>query len=225
MFLEAFLDLLFPKFCTGCGCFGTYLCRECAKSIHFYKLPLCPGCMGSINELGVHARCKKDTYLDGLVVAVKFDGVIKHMITEVKYQGYFDQIHTLCRLFLSKTELQEIRPRVVIPIPLHAKKQDDRGFNQAWILAQDVSKQLGIPTTDKLLRKIRETHSQAGLKREDRLKNVEKAFLCTRKLKRTDTILLVDDVVTTGATFSACAHALKSSGAGKVYGVALAHGR
>lgn len=222
--IESLLDLCFPKFCSGCGRFGTYLCLECAKTIHFYRLPLCPGCMGSINELGVHPRCKKDTRLDGLIVVSKFDGVLKQMVTEVKYQGYFDMLHTLSLLFRTKSNLLSVTPRVIIPVPLHPQKLDERGFNQAWILAQDLSKQLSVPATDKLLRKIKPTRSQAGLKREDRLKNVSESFSCTRKLKKTDTVLLVDDVVTTGATFSACSDALKKTGAGKVYGITLAHG-
>lgn len=221
---DPLLDILFPRFCVGCKTFGTYLCTDCAKTMRLINLPLCPGCMETIASLGVHARCTHKTHLDGLLVFARFDGVIKDMITGIKYQGYFAYTDSLSPLLAHRLTTSSLKPKALVPIPLYAKKQHSRGFNQSALLAGEVSNLTGIPMTDQLLLKTKPTESQVKLKREERLQNLRNAFQVTIKLKKTETILLVDDVVTTGATFSIAAQALKKAGSGKVFGLALAHG-
>jgi ComF family protein len=184
--------------------------------------------MKKVAKLEVHDKCRQKTNLDGLLVLTTFDGNIKKMITDIKYHYYFHMSETLA-IFLANfvyhsKVLESIHPRVSLPIPLHSAKRRERGFNQSELLANTLAKTLKIPTTNKVLWKKRSTQSQAGLKRDDRLKNLSDSFEVTIKLKKTDTVLLVDDVVTTGSTLSVAAKALKQAGAGKVYGIALAHG-
>lgn len=227
---DPLLDLVFPRFCIGCGVYGTYLCGSCAKQIRFYSLPLCPGCMASIDHLEVHRKCWKKTSLDGLVVVASFSGVIKEMIVGIKYHGWFAQSKRLSeivyRVLLKKYPhlMEEIHPRVMIPVPLHPLRLDERGFNQSELFAQHISRLTGIPMRSTILHKMRQTIPQASLSRAERLKNNSEIYRCTIRLKKSDTILLVDDVVTTGATLSACAEALKKAGAGKIYALAIAHG-
>jgi competence protein ComFC len=223
-FFDPLLDILFPRFCAGCQTFGTYLCSDCAKNIRLIKLPLCPGCMETVAALGVHSRCTQKTHLDGLLVVARFDGILKDMIAGIKYQGYFAYTDSLTPLLAHKLLTSRLQPKVLVPIPLHAQKLHIRGFNQSTLLAQQVSRMTAIPMTDQLLLKRKATPSQVKLKREERLQNLRDAFHITVKLKKTDTVLLIDDVVTTGATFSVAAQTLKKAGAGKVFGLALAHG-
>lgn len=184
--------------------------------------------MKKIASLGVHDHCLRKTHLDGLVVLTKFEGPIQTLITDIKYSYYFDEMHVLSvllgRYLVQTAMVEKVRPRCLVPVPLHKEKLFERGFNQSELLARELSKLLTIPITDKLLVKTKTTVSQAGLGRKERLKNVDNAFHVTISLKKSDTIVLIDDVVTTGSTLSACAKALKKAGAGKVYGVTLAHG-
>jgi ComF family protein len=184
--------------------------------------------MKKIATITVHEKCQKKTSLDGLLIMTTFDGHIKSMIADIKYHYYFDMSKTLAIFmahFVTQSKiLESIHPRVLLPIPIHSSKRRERGFNQCELLAETLSATLDIPTTNQVLKKTKMTHSQAGLKRDERLKNLEDSFEVSIGLKKSDTIFLVDDVVTTGTTFSVAAKALKKAGAGKVYGLALAHG-
>lgn len=221
------LDLVFPKFCVGCGAWGVYLCRSCYAKLQFTDFPLCPGCMKKIATLSVHSKCREKTNLDGLIAMTSFDGPIKMLITDIKYSYYFDEMHTLAVLFghyLRQSSPTSLKSGVLVPVPIHREKQWERGFNQSELLAKELSQMLHLPYDPKCLVKRRKTPSQAGLDRQERLKNVANAFETRSPLLPSSTIFLVDDVVTTGSTLSACAKSLKKAGAGKVYGLAIAHG-
>ncbi len=193
-----------------------------------YDFPLCPGCMKKIATLSVHEKCRRDTALDGLLVMTTFQDEIKTLITDIKYSYFYAESHTLGVLlahYLVQARLCEaVHPRVIFPVPLHRRKQMDRGFNQSELLARDLQKALGVPMSSQVLKKVKATPAQAGLDRKSRLQNSANAYKVSIKLRKSDTIIIVDDVVTTGSTLSACAKALKQAGAGKVYGVAVAHG-
>jgi ComF family protein len=111
---------------------------------------------------------------------------------------------------------------LLIPVPLDAKRKAERGYNQSALLAQPVAWQLGIPYTDQALARIRITNQQVGLNVREREENLVGAFLADSNLVRQKSILIIDDVVTTGATINACSRALISGGANQVYGMSLA---
>lgn len=230
--LEFVLDFIFPKICVGCGMLGTYLCPECHRTISFYQAALCPGCMKAIYPLGVHKSCQAKTTLDGLYTIAKHEGVMHDLISSVKYKGTFDMtklLGTLMAWHLEKSDLvpSSIRqsPVILVPVPMHWKKENERGFNQSKLLAQELSKKIHLPSATRILKKTKQTKPQVNLKRNERLKNQTQVFFCPYVLTDHPTVILVDDVVTTGATLSACAKVLKTAGARKVYAIALAHGR
>jgi len=109
----------------------------------------------------------------------------------------------------------------MVPVPLHPSRLRSRGYNQSALLAREVSKLTGLPVKEDLLVRVKDAPPQMGLGRENRWRNVGSAFQCVGDL-RNQAVLLVDDVVTTGSTMSACASALKSAGAASVWGLALA---
>jgi ComF family protein len=111
---------------------------------------------------------------------------------------------------------------VVVPVPLGISRLRTRGYNQAALLAYPLSLAMGLSYTPKALMRTRETQTQVGLSIASRRANVQDAFVADRRVVAEKRVLIVDDVITTGATMHACASALKQSGAKEVYGLALA---
>lgn len=115
----------------------------------------------------------------------------------------------------------------LIPIPMYYKKEQERGYNQAELLADIISKEMAIPVCKGLLQKIVETQNQKDLDREDRGKNLQQAFFIMPEhasILRGRTIFLVDDIYTTGATVDAASRCLKNAGAKKIYVITVATG-
>jgi len=116
--------------------------------------------------------------------------------------------------------IQNIAPNLtidlIIPVPLHQQKLQDRSYNQALLLARQIASQINVPVSHKHLLKLADTKSQQGLSARKRIKNLQKAFSVTGDLKAKN-ILLVDDVMTTGATVNACCRALKDAGTNSIY--------
>lgn len=150
-----------------------------------------------------------------------YDGVLRELIHLYKYAGMRPLAGPLGDL-LGLALPRDQRFDLVVPVPLHWRRRWSRGFNQSELLARDVARRCGIPVAN-IVRRTRATDVQAGLSNSRRRRNVAGAF----RVKTTDAaagrrILLVDDVMTTGATASACAAALKRAGAKSVALLALA---
>ncbi|MBE0480641.1 MAG: ComF family protein [Dehalococcoidia bacterium] len=111
---------------------------------------------------------------------------------------------------------------IIVPVPLHPRRMRQRGYNQAALLAREAAKATGLPVMEDLLRRVKDTAAQArSASAAERRRNVRNAFECPRQLDG-DSILLIDDVCTTGATLDSCASALKKAGAGPVWGLTIA---
>jgi ComF family protein len=110
----------------------------------------------------------------------------------------------------------------IVPVPLGSKRLQERGYNQVMLLARPLAWELDIPLKRQALRRTRETRSQVGLSKEQRITNVKNAFTAKKQVVNGKRVLLVDDVVTTGATINACAKALKEAGAEKIFATTLA---
>ncbi len=111
---------------------------------------------------------------------------------------------------------------MVVPVPLGVARKKERGYNQASLLAYPLALRFNLAYRPKALWRVRETKSQVSLNRQERQKNVSEAFKAGAKLVNEKTILVIDDVTTSGATLDACAVALLKAGAKKVYGLTLA---
>ncbi len=221
---RAFLDALFPIHCCGCGREGAAACPSCLASLRIHPLNLCPGC-GLVSPGGMaHARCRPDSALDGLVSPYHYaDPFVRALIKEYKYRGAAEAGNALANLVhAGASALITALPRdaKVVPMPLHASRERMRGFNQAECLAASVARVLETPVARPLARKKR-TREQARLEIGERQKNCKDAFASQPV---DGDYILVDDVVTTGATMKAAALALKEAGARSVIGFALAHG-
>ncbi len=200
--LDLLLDLVFPRFCLGCGKWGKFICQKCRRTIRFYDQNV----FQDIPEV------------DDTFVLAHYDGVIRQAIKEIKYRGTFAINQELAEL-VRKNFHQQFSFDYLVPVPLAPKRLAERGFNQAEKLAKYLDL---APVLDCLVRR-RETKPQFDLKISQRKKNVRNAFVANTSCQEM-TLCLVDDVATTGATLGEGAKALKKAGAQKVYAICVARG-
>lgn len=154
-----------------------------------------------------------------------YDPIVRAAVHEAKYHGNtkaFLLLAVSLSEFLTDADMN-IKKCVVVPVPLGEKRQKERGFNQIEEVARSAAKKLPLTIDTKILKRTRETDTQIGLRREKRLENMCRAFTCAYSASPHTTYILIDDVVTTGATLQACIDALSSAGASHIVPLALAH--
>jgi len=209
--LDYFLDFLFPKKCLGCKKEGDWFCPLCRKKIEY--------CVPSLERF-------PRSPLEGVVAIGYFRGLLREAIHLFKYEKTRELAKELGDLFVSELQKPEncfLLKWIFVPVPLHRAKQRERGFNQAELLLYQVYQKLAIKTLRNNLIKIKNTPSQMQLKKKERLNNLKGAFAVLEKRQwEGKNIVLIDDVMTTGATLTECAKVLKKAGAKRVFGLVLA---
>lgn len=220
-------------------------CRVCGKPLdQVSRVPVCRGCLAApepldaeyfcsccrapfvsphpLDEQGRCALCRRGlTGFDAAYAYGAYEGRLRQLIHLFKYDGIRTLAGPLAELLLAALPRQE-RFDAIVPMPLHWRKRWQRGFNQAKLLAEALSRRTGIPVLE-AVRRRRATPPQAGLSNAERRRNVAGAFEVRRRARvEGRRLLLVDDVFTTGATAGACAAALKRAGAERVSVLALA---
>ena len=228
------LDWWYPKKCLGCGRIGEYLCSSCLQAVEHKRGWYCPEC----NQMAVggktHLGCQRKFSLDGLVGLLSYKGLVKLGVHSLKYR-FLKDIETELAGLIQAAIRVKIKDRqgsswlsflkkkpVVIAVPLHWRRQNWRGFNQAEIVATIVADSLRLELmTDKLIRK-QITGPQTKLNKIQRQTNVSQAFAIKEKESLPEKVLLIDDVWTTGATMKAAGKVLKRNGVREVWGLTLA---
>lgn len=222
------LDLIFPKTCLGCGKLGGYICISCINKVRIPR-PACPVCLNPAIRGMTHTVCKKPLSLDGLVCLWDYDGVVRKAILALKYKFAVQiagEISSYASKRLQKLRLLPSNNTVLIPIPLYWYKKNFRGFNQAEEVGKVIAKTLGWTFLRRVLTKVTSTTSQTELKRQQRLGNLKDTFAVSPgfSLSEDSTVVLFDDVWTTGSTLKEAAKVLKQAGAKRVWGLALSRG-
>jgi len=223
---EAVADILDPPLCAACGMEPAEkhsLCGKCLDSIPLPSPPLCPLCGGE-ND-GLFDACLECLKMDrpwskGVAVA-RMDGLMASLIRRLKYGGETAIARALGSLAAEKWLEAGIDADLAVPMPAHWTRKILRGFNQADLTATVFSRLSNIPLR-RPLKRIKPTPKQAGLDRAARLRNLENAFTARGSALSGKTVVLLDDVMTTGATMSAAANALLEAGAEKVVALSLA---
>ena len=229
--LKIILDTVFPKFCYSCGRIGTYFCDDCIRnSIYVNWKQICHVCEKECSKDLVHKECSEESYLDGLFFFTLYDGPIKKMVYDIKYRYHFEVANDIAKIMAKYFRSRNLNDQAIFTsVPLHPKKQRFRGFNQSEVLAVKIACELSLPNS-KLLLRTRYTKTQVGQGRAGRLTNLKEAFrindsaLIQQNLTG-KTIIIVDDVYTTGTTLNECAKVLKENGAQKVLGFCFAKSR
>jgi ComF family protein len=227
--LEAGLGFFYPEVCQLCESRRAtaaegYVCQDCAGGVKRIEPPCCECCgrpfAGQITGTFVCSWCQETRiYYASARSAVDFGGVAKEVIHRYKYQQAL-WFEPLLAAWLNQSAVPELRAGGwdwLVPVPLHPLKRRERDFNQAENLARRLGEAAGIPLNVGLVERVENTPSQTHLTREERAANVRNAFaLKTGVVLQGEKIVLVDDVMTTGATVNACARVLRKAGAGAV---------
>jgi ComF family protein len=235
--IDALASVLFPAPCRICAnpllrAGRVPICDACLASFERIVAPMCEHCgrpfaspVMSQSEAALCRLCRADFYaFDRARTYAIYNDALSGAILMMKY----DEVTRLGNWFAVRlaeivaAEPKEWRADVVVPVPLHSSRQRERGYNQAELIARPLAKRLGIPFRARLLVRTKPRPPQLVLSRSEHWKSVRGAY-ATHKSARVDNlrVLLVDDVLTTGATLDACARGLKRAGASAVFGLTV----
>lgn len=211
---DAARSFLFPSRCLGCGRRDFDICPDCRAALPKLPIRRCPFCAGIPNRIGVCERCRTNKIsLDGVRVEYVLDGPTRKAIHRLKYRRGTFLVPVLAELVLESIRVRPLAPQLVVPVPIGPLRRKQRGYNQSELLATQIGSTLNVPVQAALDR-VREGRSQVGLSLRDRRENVRGAFALHPAAEVSGKrILLIDDVMTTGATLDACARVLKTAGA------------
>lgn len=189
-------------------------CMKCGKKVENQEIEYCYDCT-KMKHIFDKGRC-----------LYSHNAEVKKSIYNFKYKNkreyaraYGEEISDNLR-----DEILSWGANVIIPVPLHKTKLRIRGYNQAELLAKELSKRFNIPMENKMLTRIKRTKPQKELNDSDRKKNMKNAFIVDKNIVKYKKVILVDDIYTTGSTIDGCAKVLKENGVNKVYYICLSIG-
>ncbi|WP_032113052.1 ComF family protein [Candidatus Paracaedibacter symbiosus] len=226
------LNLLLPARCLSCGDHANstnQLCGPCWKNLEFITTPFCERCGHPFVVEQSHLICGDCLHQPPLFAAgraaFRYDSLIRDLILKLKH-GDATYLAKPLGLWLARSGKDLLlKSDVIIPVPLHRWRLFKRRYNQATLLGRELSRHSGVPLLTNILQRRKNTESQHGKSRKARAANVKSVFKIDSKdiaLLKKKSILLVDDVWTTGATLEACIKSLKRAGAKDVYVLTLA---
>lgn len=200
------------------------LCADCRASLAWVDYPLCMAC-GRQAKSSVQ-RCRlceeRPLPLKQVRAAVHYVEPVPRIIHKLKYEDEFALATVLADWMHEAWAKWAVAVDVLVPIPLHKERYKSRGYNQAELIAKKLAPSIQVPLATKALKRQRDTQSQVGLKASARQTNVQDAFQADRQKVQGRSILLIDDVYTTGATLRAAALSLIQAGARDIYGYCVA---
>jgi ComF family protein len=238
--LAGLIELFFPAACPLCGVLlgadkSAPFCCACLSGMPPVLSPYCPRCQLPYPAVtGTDHLCQicllEPPLFAGVTSVALYEDRLRLAVQRFKYQGAFTLDRPLGRLLADALEAggTDSRPDLLVPVPLHVSRLRQRGYNQSLLLARVLGRLWRLPVLFRLLVRTRPTVPQQGLKAVERRRNLKGAFLASRPLAG-ESVLLVDDVMTTGATARECSRVLLEAGAGRVavavLGRARLHGR
>lgn len=219
---EQISGMVFPPKCIFCQKLLSHdavlhICTDC-----YLKLPFLDKAFMTVSQDG------EDNYCDGAVGIFQYTGMVKESLIRFKFYSKPSYYRTYARLIADKlVKTIDIKQyNLVLSVPLHKHKEFSRGYNQAHLIARALAKELKLPERSGLLKRYRYTEAQSLLDKQKRNQNVKGAFtvISPKKLEGRS-VLLVDDILTTGSTLEECGRMLKQAGVQKVTAVVVATGR
>lgn len=237
-FARGLTEILFPNLCLNCrrrlnhAASDAYICDSCRLRIKRNLPPFCASCGRHLEKISrsknICVSCQKSAlHFDRAFSPCLYEGVIKELIHQFKYKGKEHLSAPLSKImieFIKEYDLPMDYLDLIIPVPLHRARLREREFNQAEILAKHIAFEFKKELGSGALIRNRLTKSQTGLAPQLRLANVAKSFSAAEGCElRNKNVLLIDDVLTTGATSSEAAYAVKQAGANIVFVLTLAN--
>jgi len=227
------LDMVFPRRCPVCDEVlpfgGKLICDDCERKMVFVREPRCRRCGKTlISDRGEYcADCSGISHsFDRAVSVFVYNDAMQEAVFRFKYRGrqeYADFFAESIKQYLGR-EILSFGAEALIPVPIHKNRLKKRGFNQAELIAERLGSLIGIPLEKKLVKRVEDTRPQKGLSREERRKNLKRAFKLTRNDVKLCRVIVVDDIYTTGSTVDEMAELLKKAGVSSVYVVTLCSG-
>jgi ComF family protein len=225
--LSPIVDALYPPHCAGCQRTGSVVCSECLAHMAPFPLPVCPCCGIPVPQAALCQSCQRALpRITALRAASKYEEPLRGCIRALKYEGNTRLAEPLGMLLVQAYRRYGLSADALLPVPLHPERHAKRGYNHAALLAQVCARHLAVPCHEQMLLRHRNTLSQVGLTYSERQQNVQGAFACSPAFARGalsgKTLVIFDDVCTSGMTLEACAAPLFAAGASAVIGLALA---
>lgn len=227
--MKSILDLIYPVqipciFCRGqvSEVNDVNLCQHCLSMMPFVGDNSCSTCGRPISPESLESNCaeclSRTTYFDMGWPVFEFVGLVQSALHRLKYEGDIEIAPAIGRLMARKLKQKKWDIDIIVPVPLHSERLEERGYNQSLLLAGEIGRECGIDVKDNILLRTRCTESQVNLSRSERRLNVRNAFsVSDTNLAGGKSFLIVDDIITTGATINECSRVLKDSGALKIY--------
>lgn len=221
-FFNRIINIIYPPKCIFCRQVlsyetALYICSACYCELPFAK-----------KTLLATTQDDEEHHCDGAISVFEYTGVVKESLIRFKFYNESSYYRTYAILIADKLAkiLDISRYNMVMSVPLHKRKEISRGYNQAFLISKELGRKLKLPEGSRLLKRYRHTQAQSLLDKEKRSQNVKDAFTVTASDRvRGKSILLVDDIMTTGSTLEECGRVLKNAGAAGVTAVVVASGR
>lgn len=197
------------------------MCEACRGGVRGLREPLCPRCGREVEQSRPDCGCRRRLRaLSKIRSAAVYEGPLERALHRFKYEGWRALAPALAGILSER--LQAPAGARVAAVPLHRRRQRERGYNQSALLARELARNWALTEAPRGLVRVRNTQPQVGLDRLRRRDNMEDAFSWQGRPLTGAFVLLVDDVATTGSTLEACARALKAGGAARVEAVTVA---
>ena len=224
--LRGLVDFVFPPLCLGCGEYteNDYaVCDTCLESIETFSHPFCLGCMDMIAQGDKCAACGGDSLI--LYAYGNYATPLEQIVIQYKFKGMTRSGKMFAKLITDKfgERIKSLGCQALVPVPLHAGRENYRGYNQATILARHLSQQLDIEVRDNIIARVKRSKPQARLNHHQRAINIKGVFDIVEDSDRPAKVILVDDVVTSGATIREAARVLRKAGIVVGGAISIAH--
>lgn len=229
-FIEQFVSFLVGEKCYLCGQLGSFICESCFLKLPFVRGHTCIKCLTPIqgadliNNLICGECLVNPPHFKQVYAPFWYDDKLKDLIHDIKFRQkyyYITKILTPIRERVSNFfNGLDLKKSFIVPVPLSRGRKITRGYNQSHLIAKELSKIIKIPVLNNYLIKTKELMPMMTLSREERFKNIKGAFSVAKK-NSVDTIILVDDIITTTATVREASYVLKKGGCNEIYVFAL----
>lgn len=223
---ETILNILFPRRCPVCGEIvkpaGSLICTACFRELSFVRSPVCKKCGKEIvNETMEYCDdCASHRHAFEYGVAlVNYNETARKSMVQIKYKNKREYLDFYGAALVARHEktIRRMQVDAIVPIPVHRSRMRNRGFNQAEVLGEIISDRLEIPMENGILKRMKRTLPQKELSAAERLKNLSGAFQAGEIPAGIRSVLLVDDIYTTGSTIEACSRVLRQAGVERIY--------
>ncbi|MGB2896877.1 MAG: ComF family protein [Anaerolineales bacterium] len=220
--LKLAIDLIFPPLCAGCEVPGTVWCDDCNNRISAPKGRSCPDCGFPLEKKFICSVCAEWPNRVHVRPFAHYEKPLSSAILKLKYRPDQSLANEMASWLIDVYHRTGWEADCVVPVPLADVRLRQRGYNQVTLIATSFTKELKLHFFNDALKRVRETQSQVGLNRQARHHNVEGAFNADLRSLQDQSVVLIDDLLTSGATMKNCAIALLNAGAVQVFCLTIA---